>query len=252
MSKPTCLGHRRDAGRQRLPDLRRRTPRPTASGPRWCGSAAARSALFSAAEVAERHLAGSATSTGPRAPRRLSFGDHDHRSWPAPTSPAGNRSSQSGSVTRSPRRWGSCTSPGRTMRRSTQWLELPSDGARAGPTRTSSAAIVEDSRRRGFLVEALTPAGRQLHSLVAGVAAYDLPDELRELVGEMVANLGERVYLGSDVAARTQLSSERCRSSHLRRAGKAGARAFLIRRPCRSPVPKSPGEAVRWSTSPRP
>jgi DNA-binding IclR family transcriptional regulator len=64
-------------------------------------------------------------------------------------------------------------------------------------------AIVEDSRRRGFLVEALTSAGRQLHSLVAGVAAYDMPDELRELVGEMVANLGERVYLDSDVTDRT-------------------------------------------------
>ena len=83
-----------------------------------------------------------------------------------------------------------------------QWLRLPSTvpGALdAGQLR----AIVADSRRRGFLVEALTPAGRQLHSLVAGVAAYDLPDELRELVGELVANLGERVYLGSDVPAET-------------------------------------------------
>jgi DNA-binding IclR family transcriptional regulator len=78
------------------------------------------------------------------------------------------------------------------------WLRLPSSVP--GPLdRDALWAIVEDSRRRGFLVEALTPAGRQLHSLVAGVAAYDLPDELRELVGEMVANLGERVYLGPDL-----------------------------------------------------
>jgi DNA-binding IclR family transcriptional regulator len=83
-----------------------------------------------------------------------------------------------------------------------RWLEVP-------PTvpmrldREELKSIVEDSRRRGFLVEALTSAGRQLHSLVAGVAAYDLPTELRELVGEMVANLGERVYLDSDLAART-------------------------------------------------
>ena len=63
--------------------------------------------------------------------------------------------------------------------------------------------IVADSRRRGFLVEALTSAGRQLHSLVAGMAAHDVPDELRELVGELVANLGERVYLDSEVGAGT-------------------------------------------------
>ena len=69
------------------------------------------------------------------------------------------------------------------------------------PGRRQLRGIVEDSRRRGFLVEALTPAGQQLHSLVAGVVAYDLPDELRELVGDLVANLGERVYLGSDVPA---------------------------------------------------
>jgi DNA-binding IclR family transcriptional regulator len=84
-----------------------------------------------------------------------------------------------------------------------RWLELPSTIPGA-VDESQLRAIVDDSRRRGFLVEALTPAGRQLHSLVAGVAAYDLPGELRELVGEMVADLGERVYLGSDVPARTK------------------------------------------------
>ncbi|MCU1657292.1 MAG: ArsR family transcriptional regulator [Pseudonocardiales bacterium] len=37
---------------------------------------------------------------------------------------------------------------------------------------------------------------------MAGVAAYDLPDEVRELVGEMVSNLGERVYLRADLSGR--------------------------------------------------
>jgi DNA-binding IclR family transcriptional regulator len=83
------------------------------------------------------------------------------------------------------------------------WLALPS-AVPGSIDADQLRAIVADSRRRGFLVEALTPAGRQLHSLVAGVAAYDLPGELRELVGEMVANLGERVYLGSDVPAGTK------------------------------------------------
>ncbi|MDP9092675.1 MAG: helix-turn-helix domain-containing protein, partial [Actinomycetota bacterium] len=84
-----------------------------------------------------------------------------------------------------------------------QWLKLPRSVP--GPLDVEHLrAIVADSRERGFLVEGLTPAGRQLHSLVAGVAAYDLPEELRELVGEMVANLGERVYLGSEVGARTK------------------------------------------------
>jgi hypothetical protein len=84
-----------------------------------------------------------------------------------------------------------------------QWLKLPPTVP--GPLDVEHLrAIVADARERGFLVEGLTTAGRQLHSLVAGVAAYDLPEELRELVGEMVANLGERVYLGSDVGARTK------------------------------------------------
>ncbi len=79
-----------------------------------------------------------------------------------------------------------------------RWLALPST-AGAQIDAPHLRHIVTDSRRRGFLIEALTPAGRQLHSLVAGVAAYDLPDELRELVAEMVANLGERVYLDGEI-----------------------------------------------------
>jgi DNA-binding IclR family transcriptional regulator len=62
--------------------------------------------------------------------------------------------------------------------------------------------VVAECRTRGYLVEGLTETGRRLHSLMAGVAAYDLPEEVRELVGEMVSNLGERVYLGADLSAR--------------------------------------------------
>jgi DNA-binding IclR family transcriptional regulator len=62
--------------------------------------------------------------------------------------------------------------------------------------------VVAECRDRGYLVEGLTETGRRLHSLMAGVAAYDLPPEVRELVGEMASTLGERVYLGSDLSAR--------------------------------------------------
>jgi hypothetical protein len=62
--------------------------------------------------------------------------------------------------------------------------------------------VVAECRERGYLVEGLSETGRRLHSLMAGVAAYDLPREVRELVGEMVTNLGERVYLGADLSAR--------------------------------------------------
>lgn len=58
--------------------------------------------------------------------------------------------------------------------------------------------VVDDCRSVGYLVERLTPVGRKLFSLMAGVAGRDLPSELRELIGEMVSSLGERVYLHSE------------------------------------------------------
>lgn len=62
--------------------------------------------------------------------------------------------------------------------------------------------VVGQCRATGYLVESLTSAGMRLHSLMAGVAAYDLPREVRALVGEMVSSLGERVYLGAELGPR--------------------------------------------------
>lgn len=64
--------------------------------------------------------------------------------------------------------------------------------------------VVAECRQRGYLVESLTAAGRKLYALLAGFAARDLPDELRELVGELVTSLGERVYLGTDLRPRKE------------------------------------------------
>ena len=54
--------------------------------------------------------------------------------------------------------------------------------------------VVADCRRSGYLVERLTPGGRRLYAMMAGVSAT-LPDELRALLGELVSDIGERVYL---------------------------------------------------------
>lgn len=65
--------------------------------------------------------------------------------------------------------------------------------------------VVEECRERGYLVEGLTTVGVRLHTLLAGVAAHDLPAGVRELVGEVVSSLGERVYLEADLAARRKV-----------------------------------------------
>lgn len=62
--------------------------------------------------------------------------------------------------------------------------------------------VVAECRRRGYLVEGLTDTGRRLYSLMAGLTAYDLPAEVRNLVGELASTIGERVYLGADLSAR--------------------------------------------------
>ncbi|WP_102141594.1 IclR family transcriptional regulator [Mycobacterium hubeiense] len=65
------------------------------------------------------------------------------------------------------------------------------------PLRTDSERldrVIAACRADGYLVERLTPGGRRLYSLMAGMSS-NLPDELRALLGELVSDIGERVYL---------------------------------------------------------
>jgi len=68
------------------------------------------------------------------------------------------------------------------------------------PLRTDSERlerVVAECRRDGYLVERLTPSGRRLYALMAGMSST-LPQELRALLGEMISDVGERVYLASE------------------------------------------------------
>jgi len=60
-------------------------------------------------------------------------------------------------------------------------------------------AIVAGCRAAGYLVESLTPAGMRLYSLLND-AARDLPPEVRALMGELLSDLGERVYLDAELS----------------------------------------------------
>ena len=60
--------------------------------------------------------------------------------------------------------------------------------------------MIARCRADGYLVERLTPAGRRLYALMAGMSA-ELPDELRALLGELVSDIGERVYLRDENGA---------------------------------------------------
>jgi DNA-binding IclR family transcriptional regulator len=71
------------------------------------------------------------------------------------------------------------------------------------PVRTDNQRlhrVIAECRRSGYLVERLTPGGRRLYALMAGMSSR-LPDELRALLGEMIADIGERVYLRSEARA---------------------------------------------------
>ena len=59
--------------------------------------------------------------------------------------------------------------------------------------------VVAECRSAGYLVERLTPGGRRLYALMAGMSS-DLPDELRALLAELISDIGERVYLRTDAA----------------------------------------------------
>lgn len=60
--------------------------------------------------------------------------------------------------------------------------------------------VVTECRSTGYLVERLTPGGRRLYGLMAGMSS-SLPDELQALLRELVSDIGERVYLRSEAAA---------------------------------------------------
>lgn len=65
------------------------------------------------------------------------------------------------------------------------------------PLRTDSERldrVIAECRASGYLVERLTPGGRRLYALMAGMSST-LPDELRALLGELISDIGERVYL---------------------------------------------------------
>ncbi|SED29031.1 DNA-binding transcriptional regulator, IclR family [Rhodococcus pyridinivorans] len=61
--------------------------------------------------------------------------------------------------------------------------------------------IVTECRRTGYLAESLTPGGRRLYALMAGVVSHDLAPEMREMLAELVASPGERVLLPDAFAA---------------------------------------------------
>ena len=61
--------------------------------------------------------------------------------------------------------------------------------------------VIAECRTAGYLVERLTPGGRRLYALMAGMSSR-LPDELRALLGELISDIGERVYLRSEAEAR--------------------------------------------------
>ena len=60
--------------------------------------------------------------------------------------------------------------------------------------------VIAECRTAGYLVERLTPGGQRLYALMAGMSSH-LPDELRALLGEMVSDIGERVYLRGEDGA---------------------------------------------------
>jgi DNA-binding IclR family transcriptional regulator len=85
------------------------------------------------------------------------------------------------------------------------WLERPAT-LPMQLDRGRLRALVGECRDRGYLVEAMSANGRKLHTLLAGVAAYQLPDEVRALVGEVAAGLGERIYLEVELATQSDLA----------------------------------------------
>ena len=82
------------------------------------------------------------------------------------------------------------------------WL----DRAPTIPLRTETQRldlVIAECRTAGFLVERLTPGGRRLYAMMAGMSST-MPDELRALLGELISDIGERVYLRSEAEGARQ------------------------------------------------
>lgn len=82
------------------------------------------------------------------------------------------------------------------------WL----DRAPTIPLRTETQRldrVIAECRTAGYLVERLTPGGRRLYAMMAGMSST-LPDELRALLGELISDIGERVYLRSEAEGARQ------------------------------------------------
>lgn len=73
--------------------------------------------------------------------------------------------------------------------------------------------VIAECRADGYLVERLTPGGRRLYGLLAGMST-SLPDELRALLPEMVSDIGERVYLRSETDSETDQVGSGARQRH--------------------------------------
>jgi DNA-binding IclR family transcriptional regulator len=68
------------------------------------------------------------------------------------------------------------------------------------PLRTDTGRlerVITECRATGYLVERLTPGGRRLYALMAGMSSR-LPDELQALLGELISDIGDRVYLQTE------------------------------------------------------
>jgi DNA-binding IclR family transcriptional regulator len=71
------------------------------------------------------------------------------------------------------------------------------------PLRTDTGRlerVITECRSSGYLVERLTPGGRRLYALMAGMSSK-LPDELQALLGELISDIGDRVYLHTEADA---------------------------------------------------
>ena len=74
------------------------------------------------------------------------------------------------------------------------------------PLRTDSGRldrVVAECRTTGYLVERQTAGGRRLYALMAGMS-NTLPQELRALLGELISDVGERVYLPGEAGSNRQ------------------------------------------------